>query len=162
MSLKYEPSSEPLHIHAKKLFFNRCGYMDVPTDKVTERPVYSSYVPSVAQCVGKEGRYTTIWKMRIQIPLAQGRPTKIILMIEWIQTSRLAIRISLWVRERGPSSWLKRLQHASCSPSIYIYIFTYIYIHTYIYIYIKYIYMYGERSRNESRDLVHAPLAVGA
>jgi hypothetical protein len=36
------------------------------------------------------------WKSEIQTPMAQGRSTTIISMIQWTRTSRLSIKISLW------------------------------------------------------------------
>ena len=42
-----------------------------------------------------EGRYKTTWKSGIEIPVAQGRSTTIISMIQWTRTSRLSIKISL-------------------------------------------------------------------
>jgi len=39
--------------------------------------------------------YQAIGRTGIQIPMAQGRSTKIISMIQWIRTSRLSIKNSL-------------------------------------------------------------------
>ena len=45
-----------------------------------------------------EGRYKATWKSGIQTPVAQGRFTTIISMIQWTRTSRLSIKISLSAR----------------------------------------------------------------
>ena len=42
------------------------------------------------------------WKSGIQTPMAQGRSTKIIPIIEWTRTSRLSIKISLWTPAAEP------------------------------------------------------------
>ena len=39
-----------------------------------------------------QGRYKATWKSESKLPLAQGRCTKIVLMINWIRTSRLSIK----------------------------------------------------------------------
>ena len=41
------------------------------------------------------GRYTATWELAIQTPMAQGRSTTIISMIQWTRTGRLSTKISL-------------------------------------------------------------------
>ena len=43
--------------------------------------------------------------------MAQGRPSKIISMIEWIQTIRLTIKNSLSVRKSAPTATLQLPPH---------------------------------------------------
>ena len=55
-------------------------------------------------------------KKGIQAPVAQGRSTKIISMIEWTRTSRLSIKISLSLFGGcGPITGVPRLQENAFS-----------------------------------------------
>ena len=55
-----------------------------------------------------EGRHKATWKLEIQTPMAQGRSTTIVSMIQWTRTSRLSIRIFLSRARAGAYSVRQR------------------------------------------------------
>ena len=71
--------------------------MRSPQSILLPRPMHQSSILCALPCADRfwEDRYKATWKSGIQTPMAQGRSTTIISMIQWTRTSRLSIKISL-------------------------------------------------------------------
>ena len=82
MSLKYEPPSETFHISEKKVsVLPRTAVVFVNFSRVCQLKRLHLRVVFVK---------LISLQTEIRPPMAQGRSTKMVLMIEWIRTSRLS------------------------------------------------------------------------
>ena len=75
-------------------------------------------------------RYKATWKSGIQTPMAQGRSTTIISMIQWTRTSRLSIKISLSLKGATVRQWALKRPGSLSLTHTHIHTHTHTYTHT--------------------------------